>query len=236
MYVPWLPGEETRETFRYDRVWTDPDGMLSLSQMQIESGAVWKRPKEFLSTLLDPITGENMKPVMIHKITPMNITQDLVTDCSFVASLCIAAAFEQKFKKPLITNIIYPQNSQGIPIYNGYGKYIVKLFVNGVQRKVVVDDYLPVSPSGNLLCSCSSDPRELWVSIVEKAYLKVHGGYDFPGSNSGIDLYALTGWIPEQLFFEEDNTQNSSSMKVLDHRQVVYNETFIFIFKIYNFI
>lgn len=50
---------------------------------------------------------------------------------------------------------------------------MIRLFVNGVWRKVIIDDKLPASKSGQLLCSFSNDRSELWVSLIEKAYLKV---------------------------------------------------------------
>ena len=66
----------------------------------------------------------------------------------------------------------------GTPMYNPCGKYIIKLFLNGTWRSVEIDDYLPISSFVSLLCAVSNKGK-LWVSLIEKAYLKVHGGYEF---------------------------------------------------------
>lgn len=89
---------------------------------------------------------------------------------------------------------------------------MVKLWLNGVARRVLVDDLLPVDGQGTLLCShttaCGNNKDtalEFWVPIIEKAYMKLCGGYDFPGSNSTVDLFSLTGWIPERIYLPEND-------------------------------
>ncbi|KAI7823236.1 hypothetical protein BC939DRAFT_503395 [Gamsiella multidivaricata] len=192
-YHPWSD-EDVKDLLREKGPFTDPDGMLALSNKQIAKFGSWKRVSEIM---------EN--PKMICLISSTSIVQDIVTDCSFVASLCVSASYERRWKKQLIRACIYPKNKFGEPCYNPNGKYLVKLIFNGIARRVVVDDYLPVSKSDTLMCTFSTNKNELWPSIIEKAYMKLMGGYDFPGSNSGIDLYALTGWIPEHIFIKESN-------------------------------
>ena len=89
------------------------------------------------------------------------------------------------------------------PMFSPNGKYIFRLHFNGCFRTVVIDDRLPASRTTRALHVVDRrNPGLLWPALVEKAYLKVRGGYDFPGSNSGTDLWVLTGWIPEQLFLQ----------------------------------
>jgi calpain-7 len=102
---------------------------------------------------------------------------------------------------------MYPrERGSDEPSLSPSGKYIFCFYFNGAFRKVVIDDRLPASNTQRSLHVIDrNNSNFLWPALVEKAYLKVRGGYDFPGSNSGTDLWVLTGWIPEQVFLHNED-------------------------------
>ncbi|KAK2747515.1 cysteine protease [Myotisia sp. PD_48] len=180
---------------------------LPLSSVQREIFDGWKRPSELLACRELESHSNNTTPTILGS-NSMDLVQDVTTDCSVVASLCAGTPQNGHGISRLIHSIkMFPSGTENLcPQISPSGKYIFCLHFNGCNRKVVIDDLLPSSKTSRSLHVIDrNNPTAIWPALVEKAYLKVRGGYDFPGSNSGTDIWVLTGWIPEQLFLHQEN-------------------------------
>jgi hypothetical protein len=60
-----------------------------------------------------------------------------------------------------------------IPVFNQYGKYVVRLYFMGVWRKIVIDDIIPCDELGRPLLPQTTLSGELWPMLLAKALLKV---------------------------------------------------------------
>ena len=77
---------------------------------------------------------------------------------------------------------------------NAAGIYLIKFFINGIETPVIVDDYIPVYKGTNKPAFAYSRDGELWVSILEKGWAKLHGTY--ARTEAGLPCFAsshLTG-------------------------------------------
>ncbi|KAK4106425.1 cysteine proteinase [Parathielavia hyrcaniae] len=209
LFPPWesAPGSESFSSASGpEGQYVDPSP-FSLSEEQQAIFAGWRRPSE-LAGVKDGGEPEAVDQLMTAQ-AEMDLAQDLATDCSVVASLCAAARHVGPTKGSLVESLMYPfDRTNNRPEVSQNGKYIFRMYFNGTWRHVVIDDRLPTSHTDRTLYVVDRrNPRLIWPALVEKAYLKIRGGYDFPGSNSGTDLHALTGWIPEQIFLQSDEVE-----------------------------
>ncbi|KAJ0421861.1 hypothetical protein BJY00DRAFT_281217 [Aspergillus carlsbadensis] len=206
IFPPWKTDPavgEFEKTVDGDGLFTDkPDLHLSFLQRDIFAG--WKRPHELLADDTDE-TRVPLAPVMANA-GKTDLVQDVLTDCSVVASLCATTSRTERGLDENLLPVVYPCIYGPRLELSPSGKYIFRFYFNGCFRKVVIDDRLPSSKTSRSLYMIDRNRANfIWPALVEKAYLKLRGGYEFPGSNSGTDLWVLTGWIPEQVFLHNDD-------------------------------
>ncbi|KAK1941167.1 Calpain-9 [Phytophthora citrophthora] len=97
----------------------------------------------------------------------------------------------------------FPKEQQ----YNEEGVYAVRFWRNNRSRVVVIDDYIPCSQYGKPVFGSftgSNDKFEIWSLLVEKAYAKLHGGYEaIVGGQEGYALQDLYGGVPARYKLQE---------------------------------
>lgn len=205
-FYPWrgpplLPSQDTQEMFE------DPDMPLKISEFQSSIFKSWELPPIALGN--DPVMGTSGAE---------DLSQDSLDDCSVVASLLSIYQLQKRTNKNILLKNLYPQDTTGQPVVSPCGIYCIKLFINGIERMVTIDSRLPTSndPAHRMFVQSTTNPGLLWPAIIEKAYLKAMGGYNFRGSYSASDTYALTSWIPEYVYlngyFEESPTSSRQSL------------------------
>ncbi|KAI0881905.1 cysteine proteinase, partial [Annulohypoxylon maeteangense] len=201
VFLPWESDPESRE---FSGSQFSDTAEFSLSSRQRAVFAGWKRPMEIVGRGIQP---NQINDSLMEARNDYDLVQDITTDCSVVASLCACMRHLRPGPTSILPALMFPINSEnGQPQLSVTGKYVFRMFINGCFRKVVIDDRLPSSATDRTLYVVDrQNPNLIWPALMEKAYLKVRGGYDFPGSNSGTDLCALTGWIPQQIFLQSDD-------------------------------
>ncbi|KAJ6593314.1 hypothetical protein B0H19DRAFT_1215467 [Mycena capillaripes] len=192
--------EEKSPNASSDVLFEDPDGEMGLSPEQQKVFPQWRRPA----------ASESDGGIADSRLRPQDILQHIITDCSVCASISVCLEHSRRFGSEFGRFSLSATPEAGanlvLPISKSeraQGRYDLRLLFNGAWRRVIIDDKLPYHPTTGALVCMSSAPIHgrytIWPSLLEKGYMKLMGGYDFPGSNSSIDLHSLVGWIPEHL-------------------------------------
>lgn len=153
----------------------------------------WKRASEIYN------------PVYVFEdgVEPNDINQGQLGDCYLLAALSSLAEFEDRVKALFVTKEI-----------NAAGIYMVKMVINGNEQPIIVDDFLPVKPNGSPAFATCRD-GEIWVSILEKAWAKLHGTY--ARTEGGLPCFAASHimGVPSESFSHEAIESNEDFFDML---------------------
>ena len=168
----------------------------ALSPLQIQQGAKLRQASPAI-------------PIMCRDVVLRagDIEQGSVSDCSLITAIEIATEHNARWHTRLAFEALFPQLNS-MPCRSPTGVYMVKLYLHGQARCITINDALPCTLTGELLCSKPRHNIQLWPALLEKAFLVAkRSSYAFNGSDACMDLYALTGWIPEHIPLHEVSFQ-----------------------------
>ncbi|KAL5976765.1 Calpain-type cysteine protease dek1 [Asimina triloba] len=164
-------------------LFVDPDKPPSKLQIP-KVVSQWMRPTEIVKE-----TGVDFHPCLFSgSVNPSDVCQGRLGDCWFLSAVAVLTEVSR------ISEVIITPN------FNEEGIYTVRFCIQGEWVPVVVDDWIPCESPGKPAFATSRKKNELWVSILEKAYAKLHGSYEaLEGGLVQDALVDLTGGAGEEI-------------------------------------
>ncbi|XP_048237270.1 calpain-3-like [Haliotis rufescens] len=188
--------------------WTDEEFPLHVAiQEHRQKNLGWKRASELAE---DPV-------LFTEGTTRFDIGQGSAGTCWFLSMVANLSDHPQQLRKVVQDND-YSRHT---------GVFHCRFWKFGVWEDVYIDDHLPVVYGKQIWgAKSSSDDNEMWVSMLEKSFAKLHGSYNAVYGGQSSDAYmALTGGISERLDFEEDNIDPDSLFRRV--RNSLYTGAFV---------
>ncbi|PSR95355.1 Calpain-type cysteine protease [Actinidia chinensis var. chinensis] len=154
--------------------------------LKLQVVSEWMRPTEI-------VTENNLdcRPCLFSgPANPSDVCQGRLGDCWFLSAVAVLTEVSG------ISEVIIT------PEYNVEGIY------TGEWVPVVVDDWIPCESPGKPAFATSKKVNELWVSLLEKAYAKLHGSYEaLEGGLVQDALVDLTGGAGEEIDMRSSQAQ-----------------------------
>ncbi|NXT75360.1 ADGB protein, partial [Zapornia atra] len=208
----WDAGKVGKEKEKSGRspishVFEDPEGKIELpASLKVHS---WKRPHEFLTNKI-PVVVKNEASFDLFSANEHIFCSELIrwiiSEIYAVWRIynekALTSGTSTLFWKPWEHIYALCKATKGhMPLYNSYGKYVVKLYWMGCWRKITVDDTMPFTEEDNLLLPATTCQTELWPMLLSKAIIKLANTSICETGKRELEeftvLHTLTGWIPE---------------------------------------
>ncbi|KAK4725636.1 hypothetical protein R3W88_030553 [Solanum pinnatisectum] len=166
----------------------DPDHPPSKLQVVSE----WMRPTDIVKE-----KHLDSHPCLFSGVAnSSDVCQGRLGDCWFLSAVAVLTEVS-RISEVIIT-----------PEYNQEGIYTVRFCIQGEWVPVVVDDWIPCESPGKPAFATSRKGNEMWVSLLEKAYAKLHGSYEaLEGGLVQDALVDLTGGAGEEIDMRSSEAQ-----------------------------
>jgi len=127
----------------------------------------------------------------------LDVVQGALGDCYFLSAISVLGS--QRVKDIIVIEETEEE-------WRECGAFCVRFYKGGYEEIIIIDDYFPAYPNGQwAFVKGGEEGLELWPMVLEKAYAKMYGSYNF--IEAGKVQYALadmTDGFPQQLDLRKD--------------------------------